>query len=156
MPVFQQRRRRRVAVAASIFGEAVDRKIGALGKRLRPERSEERLVNRDRRLFVGSKGRVAGFTHSFDIDELICRVRGSFKVNKRNSPLAFRTPENLINLFTGRARRKVEPQGISKRPRYWNQCFGRRIERPGVNNHVSGLNEGEKQCRNRRHPARKG
>src|SRR5688572_32585389 len=41
-----------VAMPAGIFGQRVDREVGALVQRLRPERAEEGVVDRDRRRLV--------------------------------------------------------------------------------------------------------
>ena len=50
-----QAARDEVAVAAGIFGEAVDADVGALLERMRPERPEEGIVDRDRRTLASGK-----------------------------------------------------------------------------------------------------
>ena len=48
-----------IGMAAGIFGQRIDREVGALAERLRPERAEEGVVDRDRRPFVAEHGEPA-------------------------------------------------------------------------------------------------
>jgi hypothetical protein len=93
-------------MAAGIFGEAVDDELGALPDRLLPQRAEEGVVDRDRRLLLAGESGVARGAHGFDIDQRIGRVRRAFEIDERD----------LAALFVGeRSWRVQESSSISSR-----------------------------------------
>src|SRR5207302_7723191 len=77
-----------VAMPTDIFGEAVEREVRALRERLRPQRPEERVVDRDRRTVVRGEGRSARGGDGLDVDQRIRRIRRAFEVDERDATLA--------------------------------------------------------------------
>ena len=73
-----------IAVAAGIFGQAVDDEVGALPQRLRPERPEEGVVDRDRRQLVAAEHRGARVAHRLDVDQRVGRVGRAFEIDRRD------------------------------------------------------------------------
>ncbi len=55
----------------------------------------------------------------------------------------------------GRAGREIEPFDAEAAEDAADQGLGRGIERPGMDDDVAGLDEGEQQGRDRRHAARR-
>src|SRR5205814_6646457 len=74
-----------IAVAADIFGEAVDREVGALIEWLGPQRPEERIVDRDRRPLVGTKYGIARGGDRLDVHQHVRRIGWAFEIDQRDS-----------------------------------------------------------------------
>src|SRR3546814_6786780 len=85
-------------MAARIFGEAVDDEFGALFERLLPQRAEESVVDRDRRLLLAGEGGIARAAHRLDIDERVGRIRRAFEIDERDLAALFRSEEHTSEL----------------------------------------------------------
>ena len=142
---------------ARIFGQAVDRHVRTLCQRLCPERPEEGVVDRDRRLCgFPCEGRVACVTDGFDIDQCIGRVRRTFEVDHCDPALGPGLGDDRVDFLPGRAAREVEPANSKLAEDLGDQGLGRGIKRPRMDDHVAWLDMREEQGGNRRHSAREG
>ena len=138
---------------ADIFGEAVDRQVGALRERLGPQRPEEGVVDRDRRTLARGEGGIARGRDRLDVDQRIGRVRRAFEIDERQPALALRVGDDGVDLLARRTRRKVDVMNAEPAENLGDQRLRRRVERPRVDDHVARLNEGQQQGRDGRHSA---
>ena len=105
-----------VAMAAGIFGQRIDGEVGALVERLRPERPEEGVVDRDRRLLLVEQGVARGARPPRRRPERWSGWRGFRDRSARPGPCA------LARSITASISSRVAPAGKSsqltpKRPR---------------------------------------
>ena len=143
-----------IRVTAGIFGQAIDRNVGALVDRPRPQRAEEGIVDRDRRARIGRESGRASRDHSLDIDQRIGRVGRAFEVDQRDIAHRLGAGQHVVDFVAGRARRKVEIFDPELGKDLGDDRLGRGIERTRMDDHVPGADEGQKQGGDRGHAAR--
>ena len=70
-------------------------------------------------------------------------------------PFALARAITAVDLRLGRAGREIEPAHAEPAEDAGDQGLGRGVERPGMDDDVAGLDEGEQQGGDRRHAARR-
>ena len=146
-----------VAMAAGIFGQAVDADVGALGQRLGPQGPEEGVVDGDRRqLVLALEGGGAGGVDRLDIDQSVGRVGRAFEINQRDAALGPGRRHHLIQLLARRPGREVDVMDAPLRQDLVDDRLAGRVERAGMDDDVARSHQRQQQGRNGRHAAGEG
>ena len=145
-----------VGMAADIFGQRIERDIGAMLDRALEDRAEQRVVTGDDRhmalLFTDHVGDTAD--HG-DIDEAVGRVRRRFNEDDRDAPLAHRLLGRRPHRVLADAIGETDGVDAEIEEGLRQQRFGAAIERLRMQDGIARPHEGEQRRGDRRHAGRK-
>src|SRR5690606_32211024 len=77
-----------------------------------------------------------------------------FEIDEGDPPLPLRLADHRLDLLRGGPGREVQPADAETAEHAADQGLRRGIERTRMDDEVAGLDEGEQECRDRRHAAR--
>ena len=145
-----------VGMAADIFGERIERVVGAERQRLLPDRSEERVVHADRRAVAVAFQPFGDGDDAGDVGQLVGRVGGRFQHDRRKPSAAFGRrgvggAQQRLKLVEAGADRQRGMGDAELRHDVEQQALGAAIERFGIGDDVAGPRQAEQRGRNRRH-----
>jgi len=114
-------------VPADVFGEAVDAEVRPLRQRLGPQRTEESIVDRDRRPLLRAERRIARGRYGFDVDQCIRGVSRAFEIDERDPALFPAAGNRRVDLLARRSGGEIDPRHAEAAEDFGDQGLGRGI-----------------------------
>ena len=150
--------RDKVRMAANVFGQRIDDDVRPVLQRSLPQRPEKRVVDRDRAIPV--EQRIADLLHEFDIDQCVGRVARALEIDHRDLAAAFvrlvlGLADHRFQFFLRSSGGEIEIGHAELGQYLGDEPLASRVERPGMDDHVSGRAMRHQHYADCGHPARK-
>ncbi len=141
-----------IGMAADIFGQRIERDIGAVFDRPLEDRAEQGVVaGDDRRMALLLADRVGDAADHRDIDEAVGRVGRRFDQDHRDAAFRHRLLGRRLHRSLVDAVGETDGGNAEVEEGLRQQRFGAAVERLRMQNRVAGPDEGEQRGGDRRH-----